>query len=141
MAWDGTLQSTTLLSTESALADNTISAASAEVDNSSNLDTIGFIEISASTWATAPDDDFPTLDVYFTAAPDGTNHGNAPLTGGANQETLLAISIPIQKITSAQRIMSIAFALPNAKLKYYADNQTGQSLGANYVIKLFSASI
>lgn len=141
MAWDGTLQSTALLSTEAALADNIISTASAEVDNRSNLDTIGFIELSAHTWSSAPDDDFPTIDVYIDAAPDGINFSTAPLTGGANQDQAAIVSIPVTKLTSTQRVFSKPFALPNAKLKFYFDNQTGQELGANYVCKLFSASI
>jgi hypothetical protein len=140
MAWDGSLASTTLVSSGSALSNDTISAVSSEFDNSSTLDTMGVLEI-AGTFGTAPSDTSPTLDIYYTIAPDGTNYSDAPLTGGADQSQTFLVSIPVRKINTAQRLSSIMLPLPGAKLKFYVDNQTGQSLNSTWALKIFTASV
>ncbi|MFQ5433931.1 MAG: hypothetical protein ACE5FD_03560 [Anaerolineae bacterium] len=112
------------------MANDTISAASTEVANQTNLDTLAWFELNV-TFGTAPSDTNPTVDVYMATAPDGTNYETAPLTGGANQGHMFVGSFPIQKVTSAQRIVIGPIALPPTKLKVYLDNQTGQAMAAS----------
>ena len=141
MVWNASLPSntTTVLSTEAALADGSISAAGVEVDNATDLETVGYIEV-LGTWTVAPNAVAPRLDIYLTVAADGTNHSSPPITGGTDQDHMRAISIPARSVTSEQRLFSAPFSVPPGKLRHYVDNQTGQSLNSNYVVKFHNVS-
>ena len=129
--WEGTSSATEIMTTAlNSLADNTISAASTEVDNSTGLNTFMWFELNA-IFGTSPDDANPTVDLYIIQAPDGTNYASAPITGGVDQDHLILVNIPVRKVTSAQRLVVGPFPAPPHKIKVYADNQTGQSMAAS----------
>ena len=129
--WQAAPTKTQIMTTQlDGLANNTISSASTEVDNSVNLDTYAWLELNV-TFGSAPSDANPTVDVYMAKAPDGTNYESAPLTGGAQQGHMFIGSFPVQKVTSAQRIVVGPIPLPPTKFQLYLDNQTGQAMAAN----------
>jgi len=131
------VKSTTLEASGAALSDNTIVEANdSAYDGGTNLDQWGWLEL-VGTWGTAPDDVAPSVDVYITQAPDGTNYSSAPVTGGVDCGDQLLAIIPIRKVTSAQRKVTDMFRLPSHLTKFYIDNQTGQSLGSTWALKLF----
>lgn len=131
LQWEATSSVTQIMTTAlNSLADNTITAASTEVDNSTGLDTYFWLELNV-TYGTNPGDAVPTVDVYMTQAPDGTNYESAPLTGGANQGHMFVGAFPVRATTSAQRVVIGPFAMPPHKLKFYLDNQTGQATASS----------
>ncbi len=140
LKWEAASTSTTLVSSGASLADNTISAASTEYDNSTNLNTYGWLEFTG-TFSVAPSDSNPTVDIYVAQAPDGTNYQDAPLTGGAQQTEMYVISVPVQKLTTAQRVVVGPIPLSPHKAKYYADNQTGQTLSAAWTLTLYTNNL
>jgi len=140
LKWEAASTSNTLVSSGASLSNNTISAASTAYDNKTNLNTYGWLEFTG-TFSVAPSDTSPTLDIYFSESADGTNYQDAPLTGGADQGEMHVTSIPIQKVTSAQRIVVGPVALPPNALKAYADNQTGQTLSSAWTLKLYTNNL
>lgn len=126
------------------LANNTMSAAGTEIANQTNLDEMAYVELTTSDSTalfdtTPPNDANPTLDIYMTRAPDGTNYEDAPLTGGADQEGKFVISIPLEKNTTTSRIVVGPIVLPPCKFKLYADNQNGAgTLTAEWEVNLYT---
>ena len=128
--WEGANTVTQIMTTAlNSLADNTITAASSEVDNSVNLDTFMWLELNV-TYGTAPDDANPSVDVYMIEAPDGTDYQDDPVTSGVDQGHLFLGAFPVRKITSAQRLVVGPFAMPPSKFKLFLDNQAGQAMAA-----------
>lgn len=120
----------TLLSTElNSLATNTMTAASAAYDNSTNLNLYADIEVNLASVS-------PTtgarVDIYVLCAEDGTNYpaqsdADLRLTG-----TQLLVSIPIGTTgATAQRVTARMVPVPPSLLKIKADNQTGATLNAS----------
>lgn len=122
------------------LANNDL-AASSEIDNGTNLDTYGWIEINV-TFGSSPNDTNPSIDIYLSIALDNTNYSTAPVTSGTNQD-LFVCSIPVQKNTSAQRLISPRpILLPACKFKLYADNQTGVAFpSSGSTLALYTANL
>lgn len=128
--WQAASTVTQIMTTQlDGLANDTISTASTEVDNSTNLDTFAWLELNV-TFPTAPSDDSPSVDVYMTQAPDGTNYQDNPVSGGTDQGHLFAASFPVQKVTTAQRLVIGPIPLPPHKFKLFLDNQTGQAMNS-----------
>ncbi len=107
-----------------ALADNAYTAAGAEVDNSSNLDTYGKLELNV-TFGTAPDAG-GYVALYLIDAPDGTNYsdGSSSVDPGADK---LKLTIPVRAVTSAQLKVTITFPISPTKIKFILENQSGQA--------------
>lgn len=126
--WETTSTDRNGLTTElNSLANNAISSLGSEIDNSTNLDKYGWIRLSV-TFGTSPSDTNPTVDIYIAEALDGTNYGSSPVTGGAQQDQMLLVRVPVRKVTSAQVIdVRVPGYIPPHKLKLAADNQTGQA--------------
>ncbi len=143
--WETTSTDRGGIDTGATLADNTMSAASAEVDNATNLDTMGYLELSTSDhtalFSVAPDDANPSVDIYMTQAPDGTNYESIPVTGGADQGSKYIGSFPVEKNTTQATVVIGPIALPPTKFKYYADNQSGQTLTAEWEVTLWSNNL
>jgi len=134
---DGAGNVTELESSGSLLADNTIVAASTVNAGHTGLDLFGWIEF-VGTWSVAPDDTVPTLNLYKSESPDGTNYSSDPVTGGTDCTDQFLIAIPIRKVTSAQRkVVQLDSPIPAWQLKIWVDNQTGQSLNSTWGLKLF----
>lgn len=129
--WEAALSVVTGIITTAlnALANNTISAVSTEVDNSAGLDTFFWLELNV-TFAVAPSDANPSVDVYATRALDGTVYETAPLTGGVDAGQTYIGSFPVQKVTSAQVLRIGPFGFEPMKHKFLLDNQTGQAFPA-----------
>lgn len=145
MVWDGVFSATktTLMSSGSSLANDTIVEANTNVfDNTSDLDTVAVLEFSGD-WTTAPDDNNPTLDFYYQFSADGTNYSSAPLTGGANQSQTFLTSVDVRKVGSGtvQDLISVPFPIYPGKYKIFVDNQTGQSLDSTWSLDIYAASI
>ncbi len=138
--WEGALSGSEILNTGATLANNTMSAASSEVDNSSALDVYAWLELNV-TFGTNPSDTPPTVDVYMTRALDGSNYEDAPATGGANQPHLFVGSFTVLANTSAQRIMLGPILLPPCKVKFYCDNQTGQTMSSGWTLDIYPANL
>lgn len=142
--WEAASTKTTIINLGTTLADNTMSAVGAEYDNSSNLNTKAWFELTTSDASalfdtTSPDDVVPEAILYVTQAPDGSNYENAPLTGGADQEAKRVIAFPIEKNTSHSRIVVGPIDLPPHKLKFYLDGQWGSAtLTAEWEVNLYS---
>ena len=128
--WETTSSITEIMTTAlNSLGDNTMSAASTEVNNSTGLDTLAWFELNLASLLPAVNT--PRLDLYMTQAPDGTNYEDAPLTGGANQSHLYVGSFPLTISTSAKAVVIGPFLLPPHKLKFYLDNQANVALGSS----------
>jgi len=136
LTWQAANTSLTLEGNGSALTNDTIVEAN---DNAYNGDTVlatfGWLEL-VGTWATAPSDSSPSVNIYKTDQADGTNYEDAPVTGGTDVGSKFLAAIPVRKVTSAQRIVVGPIALPPHDRKFYCDNQTGQTLGAGWTLKL-----
>ena len=119
--WEGASVDRGGIDTGATLADNTMSAASAEIDNSSNLDTLYWLELTTSDdtalFSVAPDDAQPTVDIYMTQAPDGSKYESVPVTGGAQQGNKFVDSFPVEKNTTQVTVVIGPIALPPQKLK------------------------
>jgi hypothetical protein len=133
--------SITLEASGAALTDNTIVLANdVNYIGSTTLDTWGWLEL-VGTFGTAPDDTNPSVDVYIAMKSDGTTFASAPVTGGVDCGDQYLISIPIRKIATAQRKVSMMFKLPPHDTQFYIDNQTGQSLNSTWALKLVTNSL
>jgi|SRR5215472_18247420 len=120
----------TVLSTGlNSLSNATMSAASATLDNSVNLDLYCDVEVVLASLS-------PTAGAYVTIyiweAPDGTNF---PAQSDADlrlTNTQVFVSIPIgTTAATAQRVTARNIALPPAKVQFKLDNQTGVALNAS----------
>lgn len=129
--WEAAASGSSVLTTElNSLANNTMSAASGAYDNGTNLDIYAWFELNV-TFGTNPSDTPPTVDLYMAKALDGTNYETAPVTGGAGQQHEFVGSFTVLANTSAQRITLGPVLLPPCKVKFYLDNQTGQTMAAS----------
>jgi hypothetical protein len=140
--WEGSQTSRgNVLSAElNNLSNDTITAVGTEVDNSTNHDTLGWLEINV-TFGSAPTDASPTLNLGISYAPDGTNYASPYVTGFIDQDGSQII-VPVRKVTSAQRLVVGPFSLDPAKLKFQLDNQTGVSFPASgSTVELFTNNL
>jgi hypothetical protein len=122
------------------LANNTMSAASSTLDNSTNLDLYCDIEVNLASLS-------PTagayVAIYVWEAIDGTNF---PAQSDADLRlttTQLLCTVPIGTTAStAQRVTVRNVVLPPAKIQFKLDNQSGVSLNASgSTVKLITYNI
>lgn len=137
--WQGPNEALTLEGSGGSLSNNTIAetndAAYDPAAATLTYQTHGWLEFTG-TWSVAPNDAAPTLDIYVAEAPGGTTYADAPLTGGADQSQAFRMALPIRKVTTAQRVVAGPFLLPPHPVKFYVDNQTGQTLSAGWTLTL-----
>ena len=118
-----------VLSTElNALASAGRSAAGAEVDNGTNLDMFGVLELSV-TFGTAPSAG-GYVEIYMVTAPDGTNYedGSNTIDPGTHK---LVDRIPVRAVTTAQRLSGRLIPLLPEKTKFLLYNGSGQAFPAS----------
>jgi len=134
---DGATSLTTILSTDlNGLADGAISAASSEVDNSSNLDMLYWLELSTGTLQDAAVAG-SVVSIYAIQSIDGTNYEQAPVTGGANSSDQFVCSCEYKAATTARRFVRGPFSLPPFKLKFFVDNNCdGQFAASGNTLKI-----
>jgi hypothetical protein len=128
-----------VLTTElDALADNGYSAAGTEIDNSTNLDEFGMVEVNLASLN-------PTTGAYITlfivAAPDGTNYENLPSTTNPGGQNVVAV-MHLATGAAAKRVMSRPFKLPPSKLKFILRNDANVVLAATTnTMKLYTNNL
>lgn len=109
------------------LADNTMSAASTELNNATNLDTHAIIEVNLGSLTPVTPG---AIHIYMTKAPDGANHEDAPVTGGVDVPNPVAV-LPVKAGAATKRIMTGLITLPPYKVKFYVDNKLGAAMAAS----------
>lgn len=138
--WDASLVSrSTVLTTElNSLANASRTNVGSEINNGSNLDRYGWLELSVD-FVSAPSAGGHCL-LYMIPAYDATNYadGSSSLAPGAN---LLTAIIPVAATTAAQRVVSTRFELPPCKIKFILENQSGQAFPASgSTVTLYTAN-
>lgn len=143
LIWDASLQSLTTIMTTAldSLGATTISAASTEVDNTTNLHTAFWLELFTDTLAGTPTVD-TTIDLYMTRQIDGTNYETAPVTGGAQAQSKYLGSVFHAAATTARRTILGPFPMDPIKYKFYVDNRLSAALAATAnTLKIGSRSL
>jgi len=144
--WEAAPSSSALITTgaspgNASLANDTLSAAGTEYANQTSLNTYAIFEFQGTWSGGAPSDAEPTVDIFWRVKLDGTNSVDAPVTGGAQQGPLYLTSIPVRKITSAQRLRSEIVLLPPVAGTIYLDNQSGATLAASWAVTIYTANL
>lgn len=127
--WNTPSSVVSVLTTElNALADATMSAASAPIANDTNLDMYVDVElVLAAISPVAP----AYVSIYLAEAIDGTNYP-APSTADQRQQTN-AVLCSFQLSTTAataQRLVCRNVLIPPGTFKVYLDNRAGAAMGA-----------
>lgn len=138
--WEaGWVSRSNVLSTElNALANAARTAAGTEVDNATNLDQYGKVEINVD-FVSAPSAG-AYFDLHMLTAPDGTDYEDGSGSVDPGSHTLVA-RIPVRADTAAQRLMSRVFPLEPAKTKFILLNQSGQAFPATgSTVELFTTN-
>lgn len=128
--WNTPRALATILSTElNALGSATLSAASASLDNSVNLDMFADIELNLASLSPGVN---PYCTLYILEAVDGTNFPSASATPLRNQPSAILCTFPLDSTAAtAQRITIRNVPLPPAIFKVALDNQSGTPLNAS----------
>jgi hypothetical protein len=121
---------TTVLNTElNALANNTMSAASAAIANNTSLNMYVDIEVLLDPLSPAAG---AYVGIYILEAVDGTNYptpSDADLRLSTTQQLVM---IPIGVAAStAQRVVASVIPIPPGTFKIKLDNQTGVAIPSN----------
>ena len=127
--WAGWTSRGAVLGAElNALANSGRSAAGTEVNNATNKDRWGKLELAA-TFGTAPSAG-GYVEIYAVTAPDGTNYedGSNSVDPGAHK---LIDRIPVRAVTTAQRLTGRTMPLEPAKTKFLLTNGSGQAFPAS----------
>ena len=128
-----------VLSTElNALANAGRSAAGTEVDNGTNLDMYGVLELQV-TFGTAPSAG-GYVEIYMVTAPDGTNYEDGSNTVDPGTHKLVD-RIPVRAVTTAQRLSGRLIPLLPEKMKFLLYNGSGQAFPASgSTLKLYTTN-
>ncbi len=128
-----------VLSTElNALANGSRTNAGTAVDNSTNLDKFGYLELNVD-FVSAPSAG-AYCTIYMVMSLDGTNYadGSSSVDPGADASI---ITIPILASTAAQNKQVGPIPLPPSKFKLILENSTGQPFPATgSTLELFTAN-
>lgn len=117
-----------------------VEANDAAYNGDTDFRTHGWLEFTG-TFSVAPSVTAPVINVYIAQQADGTNYDDVPITGGVDCVQQFLLAIPVRKVTSAQRKVVGPFLLPPHDVKFYIDNQTGQTLSSAWTLKLFSNTL
>jgi len=127
--WDGFTSRGTVLTTElNALANNGRSAAGTEIDNGTNKDVFGQLELQV-TFGTAPTAG-GFVEIYMVNALDGTNYEDGSNTVDPGTHKLVD-RIPVRAVTTAQRLNGRMLTLEPTKTKFLLVNGSGQAFPAS----------
>lgn len=122
-----------------ALAAGSRTAAGTEVDNSTNLDTHGKLELTVDFVSAPAANGY--VQIHMVTAPDDTNYEDGSNTVDPGLHTVVD-TIPVRADTAAQRLMSKVFDLEPAKTKFILYNGTSQAFPASgSVLKLYSGDL
>ena len=118
-----------VLSTElNALANAGRSAAGTEVNNATNKDVYGKLELQV-TFGTAPSAG-GYVEIYMVTAPDGTNYEDGSDTVDPGTHKLID-RIQVRAVTTAQRLSGRLIPLLPGKTKFLLYNGSGQAFPAS----------
>lgn len=136
--WNTPSAISTVLTTElNSLSNNTMTAASSAINNTSNLDI--YVDIEVVLAALSPSAG-AFVAIYILEAVDSSNY---PAQSDADlrlTSTQLLVSIPVGTTGStAQRVVVRNVVIPPGLFKIKLDNQTGVSLAASANTVKFSA--
>lgn len=137
--WSGYTDRASVLTTElNALANAGRSAAGKEIDNATNKDRWGKLELSV-TFGTAPSAG-GYVEIYAITAPDGTNYEDGSNTVDPGTHKLID-RLPVRAVTTAQRLTGRLFPLEPAKTKFLLVNGSGQAFPASgSALKLYTVN-
>ncbi len=129
----------TVLSTElNGLANNTRTNAGSEIDNTTNLDQWGLLQLDVQFSSAPASNAF--VAIYAIKAPDGTNYEDGSSSVAPSTNTLVA-TIPVRSAAVAQKLTSQLFRLPATKIKFILENQTGVAFpSSGSTLKLFTVN-
>ena len=127
--WDGFTSRGAVLTTElNALANAGRSAAGTEINNATNKDMYGQLELQV-TFGTAPTAG-GYVEIYMVNALDGTNYEDGSNTVDPGTHKLVD-RIPVRAVTTAQRLNGRMLTLEPAKTKFLLLNGSGQAFPAS----------
>lgn len=136
--WDSkwTDRSTVLTTELNSLANGSRTNAGTQIDNGSNLDQFGCVELQV-TFGSNPSAG-AYVAIYAVRAPDDSNYedGSSSVDPGAHR---LVATIPVRASTSAQRLSSQVFPMDPSKTKFILLNKTGQAFpSSGSTLKLYT---
>jgi hypothetical protein len=115
------------------LANGSASAASAALDNTSNLDLYHDLTLTVAAQGSARSAG-ATVSVYLVMALDGTNYDDV----NATTAELVAV-FPLDAATTARQVTRRDIPVPPGLFKYFVVNNTGQAFAASGNIVEFRA--
>ncbi len=115
------------------LANGSASAASAALDNTSNLDLYHDLTLTVAAQGSARSAG-ATVSVYLVMALDGTNYDDA----NATTAELVAV-FPLDAATTARQATRRDVPVPPGLFKYFVVNNTGQAFAASGSLLEFRA--
>lgn len=128
--WDDKYTSRgTVLTTElNALGNGNRTNAGTEINNGTNLDQYGKLELLVDFVSAPTAGAF--VNIYTVTAPDDTNYedGSSSVDPGSHR---LVATIQVRADTAAQRLTSRPFPLEPSKTKFILENKTGQAFPAS----------
>lgn len=107
------------------LANNANTAASAEIDNTTDLNLYHDLTLTIATQGSARSAG-ATVTVYLIMALDGTNFDDVDATTAE-----VAAVFPLDAATTARQATRRDIPIPPGKFKYFIRNTTGQALAAS----------
>lgn len=138
--WETTSSATAVIDLGTTLNDATFSALGSEYDNSTNLNTYGWLELQTSTgdlMASAVTAANAYIDVFMVQAPDGTNYSNTPDVLNEFQDLRVAtFAIPTEAAVVPLIVGPIV--LPPHKIKFLVYNATGQQMNNTWELNLYT---
>ncbi len=141
--WNAALSYTSALSTElNSLASGSVAVASTAIDNTTALNTDGWVSVSLPTVATGTG--APSLDVYLLPLnQDGTTYGDGTATGtvlpgGAYYVGSIAWTASLASGTQTGSLY-IASGIPPTKFKLAVVNNIGNALAASGNVVAFAS--
>ncbi len=143
LRWEGApVDEGTVLNLGTTLADDTLSSAGSEWNNSTNLDMLGWFELttdSGNLFSAAVTQTGATVVLYRIQSMDGTTYDNEPATADIAEFPHLRVGdFPIATEAENKPIIIGPFPLPPSKQKYLVYNDTGQTMTLNWEVNLYT---
>lgn len=140
--WAGASTARPAIDLGTTLASDVLSGVGTEIDNSVNLDMLGWVELATSTGdlcASAITRANASIGIYMVQAPDGTNYNNTPVTADKDEHGhLLVATVPVPTEAGVVPQVVGPISLPPHKFKLLAFNNTDQTLQNTWEINLYT---